>query len=140
MSLPASVQRVNRPLLLVAALVSALAFSLGGTARGVAALLGATLAVGNWYALRWLGGRFVSGASGGAGSSTALSLLLIGKIGLLMAIVYVLIARVRVDPIGLALGLGVLFVGPVLAGLSIASAGSSQSADPAAARAAREER
>lgn len=135
MSLPASTQRMTLPLLLVAAAVVVLAFALWGQTRGFAAALGAGLAVGNWFALRWLAGRLVLGGA----RSIGLSLLLIAKIGLLMAIVFVLINRVQVDPIGLAFGLGVLFIGPVLAGLLTAGR-SAPSLDPSAARAAREER
>src|SRR3712207_6417496 len=113
MNLPASAQRMTRPLLLIAAAVVALAFALWGTERGLAALVGAALSLGNWFALRFLAQRLV----GAAGSSAGLSILLIAKIGLLMGLVYVLINRVRLDPVGLAFGLSVLFVGPVLAGL-----------------------
>jgi hypothetical protein len=136
MSTSSPTQRMTRPLLLIAAIVVVSAFSLWGSTRGVAALVGAALAVGNWFALRWLSARLVSSGSRGA----ALGFLLIAKIGLLMAIVFVLINRVRLDPIGLAFGLGVLFVGPVLASLLTAGASAASSLDPSAARAAREER
>jgi hypothetical protein len=66
--------------------------------------------------------------------------LLVGKIGLLMAVVFILISRLALDPIGLAFGLGILFLGPVIAGLLSATNGSVQSLDPSAASAAREER
>ncbi len=115
--------RVNRPVVISALVVVALAFALTGPTRGLAALFGAALAVGNWFALRFLAARFVHAS---AASSTGFSLLLIGKIGLLMAIVYLLIARLGADPIGLALGLSVLFVGPLLAGVLGASASSAQ--------------
>jgi hypothetical protein len=129
-------QKMTRPLLLVAAIVVVSAFSLWGTTRGVAALVGASLAVGNWFALRWLAARLVGAGSRGA----ALGLLLMAKIGLLMAIVFVLINRVQLDPVGLAFGLSVLFVGPVLASLLTAGAHAAPSLDPSAARSAREER
>jgi hypothetical protein len=132
-------QRMTRPLLLIAAIVVVSAFALWGSTRGVAALVGASLAVGNWFALRWLSARLVASGSRGA----ALGFLLIAKIGLLMAIVFVLINRVRLDPIGLAFGLGVLFVGPVLASLLTAGGPSTSpvpSLDPSAAGSAREER
>ncbi len=119
--------RVNRPVVISAVVVVALAFALTGPTRGLAALLGAGVAVGNWFALRFLAARFV-GAS--AASSTGFSLLLIGKIGLLMAIVYGLHARLGADPIGLALGLSVLFVGPLLAGVMAGSAASAAASDP----------
>ena len=136
MSLPSSTQRMTLPLLLVAVAMVAIAFAIWGSTRGVAALIGAAIGVGNWFALRWLAGRLVSNGGGKA----AVSLLLVAKIVALMGIVFVLINRLQVDPIGLAFGLGVLFVGPVLAGLLTGGAGSAQSLDPSAVRSAREGR
>jgi hypothetical protein len=137
MSLPAATQRMSRPLLLIAAIVVVLAFALWGAERGVAALLGAALSVANWFALRWLAGRL---AARGEGQSAALSLLLIAKIAALMAIVFVLINRVGVDAVGLAFGLGVLFVGPVLAGLLAGNGPTSESGISSPVPSAREER
>lgn len=141
MSLPAATQRMTRPLLAIALAVVVLAFSLWGTERGVAALIGAALSVANWFALRWLAARLVASGSGKA----VLSLLLIAKIGLLMAMVFVLINRLAIDPIGLAFGLGVLFVGPVLAALASATGApptgaSAPAIQSSAVRSAREER
>ena len=142
MSLPQTTQRMTRPMLAIAVAVVALAFSLWGSERGVAALIGASLSVGNWFALRWLASRLVASS----GSSAVLSMLLIAKIGLLMAIVFVLINRLSIDALGLAFGLGVLFVGPVLAALASTSTGTAQVGGPEsplhspAVRSAREER
>jgi len=136
MSLPPATQRMTRPLLLVAGIVVVLAFAIWGSTRGTAALIGATLGVANWFALRWLVARLVIQGSG----RVAASLLLMAKILVLMGTVFVLINRLGVDPIGLAFGLGVLFVGPVLAGLLTAGTGSAQSLDPSAVHSAREER
>jgi len=148
MSSPVSTQKMTRPLLLIAAIVVVSAFSLWGATRGVAALVGASLSLANWFALRWLAARLVGAGSRGA----AMGVLLMAKIGLLMGIVFVLINRVQLDPIGLAFGLSVLFVGPVLASLltaGVEAGGSSArelrtdaapSLDPSAVHAAREER
>ncbi|MDB4974831.1 MAG: hypothetical protein JWN48_3172 [Myxococcaceae bacterium] len=140
MSTSVTTQRMTRPLLLIAAIVVVSAFALWGVERGVAALIGALLSVGNWFALRGLSARLVSANFASGARGAALGFLLIGKIGLLMAIVFILINRVRLDPIGLAFGLSVLFVGPVLAGLLTAGNGAAQSLDPSAALPAREER
>jgi hypothetical protein len=118
-----------RMLLVVAAGFVALAFAIWGVTRGTAAAIGATLSVLNWFALRWLTERIArtdGQTKGGA------SLLLVGKMGLLMALVYILIQRLDVDPIGLAFGLGVLFIGPVVTTL----VGPGQSIKPASAQAA----
>jgi hypothetical protein len=133
--------KTTRVLLLIAGCLVVLAYVQWGAARGTAALVGAALSLLNWFALRWFTARLISGAavdgSAASGSAKALvSLLLMGKIGLLIAIVYLLIQHLRVDPVGLAFGLGVLFIGPVVAGL-VSGAGS---VHPSAANAAREER
>jgi hypothetical protein len=119
--------RMTRPLLLIAASVTCLAFAIWGAQRGMAAAVGAGLSLVNWFALRWLVARMFEGQSNRA----ALGVLLMAKIGVLIGVVYVLIGRLQLDPVGLAFGLGVLFVGPVVAGLL---------ANPSAASSAREER
>jgi hypothetical protein len=103
-----------RLLLAIAAGFVALAFAMWGVERGVAALVGATLSVLNWFALRWLTARIAHTDGQSKGGA---SLLLVAKMGLLMALVYILIQRLNVDPIGLAFGLGVLFIGPVVTAL-----------------------
>jgi hypothetical protein len=134
---PLATPRTTRLLLLIAAGFVASAFALWGTQRGVAALVGAGLSVLNWLALRWLTGRIVRADAPGKGAA---SMLLIGKIGLLIAVVYILISRLRLDPVGLAFGLGVLFIGPVVVGI-VGAGRATASTDPLrAAPAAREER
>jgi hypothetical protein len=123
-----STPRTTWILLLIAAVFVSLAFALCGIDRGIAALVGATLSVINWLALRWLTGRIVRADSPGKGVA---GLLLVGKIGLLMGAIYILISRLHLDPLGLAFGLGVLFIGPVVVGL--AGAGQSNDALRAAA-------
>jgi hypothetical protein len=103
-----------RLLLVIAAGFVALAFAMWGVTRGLGALIGATLSVLNWFALRWLTERIANTEGQSKGGA---SLLLVAKMGLLMALVYILIQRLNVDPIGLAFGLGVLFIGPVLTAL-----------------------
>lgn len=149
MTTPLDKSSSTRVLLLIAAVLVATAFAIWDTSRGIAALVGAVVGLLNWFALRWLTGRIVGSGEGSGVSKAGVSLLLVGKIGLLMAVVFVLINRVRVDPIGLAFGLGVLFIGPVVAGVIAGterptnrSAGSNpeQPLNPNAGMAAREER
>jgi ATP synthase I chain len=121
-----------RMLLVVAAGFVALAFAIWGVERGLAALIGATLSVLNWFALRWLTERIAHSEGQSKGGA---SLLLVAKMGLLMALVYILIQRLHVDPIGLAFGLGVLFIGPVVTtlvgpGQSLKQAGTQPALDP----------
>lgn len=134
MSLPATSRRMNRPIVLIAASTVAVAFALWDVPRASAALIGAALSVANWFALRWLVVRLASQPQ----SPLLSGILLVAKIGVLIGAVFVLISRLGVDPIGLAFGLSVLFVGPVLAALR--TLGPTASLDPSAARPAREER
>lgn len=157
MSSTTATDKTTRVLLLIAAVFVALAFGMWGQERGVAAAVGAVVSIANWLVLRWLTSRIVDPDAGT--SKAAMSLLLVAKIGFLMGIVYILIQRLRLDPVGLAFGLGVLFIGPVVANLAgagrssaaggasplpAAGAGSlanaSNSTHPSAASAAREER
>lgn len=85
-----------------------------GTERGVAAGMGAALSVLNWMSLRWLVGRVIAAK---AAMRVGFSLLLVAKMGALMAVLFVLMQRFSVEPLGLMLGLGVFFVGPVLGAL-----------------------
>jgi len=139
MNNPLATPRITRTLLLIAAL-----FALWSPARGLATAVGAGLSLLNWLALRWLAGRILDNGQavaleGGASSvgKALASLLLFAKIGLLMGLVFVLINRLQLDAIGLVFGLGVLFVGPVVAGLMAAAP---RPLSPSAANAAREER
>ncbi len=124
--------RIARTLLVFAAAISALAFANWGTRMGIAASTGAAVGVANWFALRWLGNRIMSGE----GNRALVSLLTIGKIGLLIAIVAVLINTLKLDPVGLCMGLSVLFLGPAI-GAVLAT---TDSKNPAAAQVAHEER
>lgn len=158
--------KTTRLLLLIAACLVTLAYAQWGVVRGTATLVGAGLSLLNWLALRWLTARILEpdtdagerevvvdardparavdagdlarsvDARGSARSKAFISLLLVGKIGVLIGVVYVLIQHLRVDPVGLAFGLGVLFIGPLVAG--VVSGG--RALHPPAAAAAREER
>jgi hypothetical protein len=139
--------RITRTLLAIAALIVAASFAMGPAERGVATLVGAGVSLLNLAVLRWLAARILDNGGGAtldhaasatgpgadparvgetegaaAGGKLGASLLLIVKMALLIAIVFVLIHRVQLDPIGLVLGLGVLFIGPVVAGLLAATA------------------
>jgi hypothetical protein len=124
--------KIARTLLVFGAAISALSFANWGVDRGIAATVGAAVGMANWLALRWIGGRLVNGGSHRA----IMSLLAIGKIGLLIAIVFFLVRTLRLDPIGLCLGLSVLFLGPAVGALLA----STEPKNPSAASVAHEER
>lgn len=81
-----------------------------GPARGAAAAVGSTVSVLNWVSMRWLIGRILAAD---ASSRAGFSLLLVAKMGALMGVLYLLMQHFALDPLGLVLGLSVLFVGPV---------------------------
>jgi hypothetical protein len=114
MNLPSQSSRISRTMLALAVAISVLGFVNGGMDRGMAATVGALVSVVNWLALRWFAGRIMVGE--GAARALA-SVLIVAKIGLLMAIVYVLINVWHLEPVGLCLGLSVLFFGPIVGGL-----------------------
>jgi hypothetical protein len=111
MTSPTTLQRMNKPLLTLAAILVLAAYGLWGAERGLAALAGVIVGLGNWFSLGWLMGRLVLAQSA---QRAVISLLLVAKIGLLMAIVFVLMRHLRLDAIGLLWGLSVLFLGPVV--------------------------
>jgi hypothetical protein len=133
--------RISRTLVVFALAISALAFANWGVDRGVATAAGAALSVANWFALRWLGGRLFAGEGP---QRALLSLLVVAKIGLLMAMVFVLVNTLKLDAIGLCLGLSVLFLGPAIGGLLAGPTPSgpalNSAESPPAATAAHEER
>ena len=140
MTAPLGTLRPHFAFLAVACLVVASAFALWGEQRGQAALAGAVVATVNWVLVRFIGARMFASAEGGenpAGSRAFLSMLLMAKIGALMAVVYLLIQRLRLDPLGLAFGLGVMFLGPLVASLFAGESGRPMS--PSAATAASKE-
>lgn len=87
-------------------------------ARSVA--VGATIAVVNWFLLRWMVGRAVD-SSGGRGS-VGVMLLPIVKMGLLMGLSAVLMLNGIVAPIAFGIGLSAL-VGGLLFGSFLYIAG-----------------
>ncbi|MFT3921250.1 MAG: hypothetical protein QM778_01820 [Myxococcales bacterium] len=116
MTTPNNLQRLNRPLLTLAAILVSAAFGLWGSERALAALAGVIVGLANWFSLGWLMGRLVLAQRA---QRAVISLLLVGKIGLLMAIVFVLLRHLKLDAVGLLWGLSVLFLGPVISALLV---------------------
>lgn len=91
---------------------SLVALVVAGVWVGFSTAAGAALALGNFYIYRWVAGRITGG---NIRRQSALSLLLVAKMGALMGLVYLLIARHWVDPLGFIVGLSALVLG-LLAG------------------------
>jgi hypothetical protein len=118
MTVPTTIQRLNRPLLTLAAILVSSAYALWGAERGVAAFAGVVVGLANWFSLSWLMGRLVIAQQA---QRAVISLLLVAKIGLLMAIVFVLMRHLALDAVGLLWGLSVLFLGPVVSALLVST-------------------
>jgi hypothetical protein len=113
-----STHTVTGVVALLGVAITAACWGVWGPERGQAAAMGSALGVLNWVALRWLVSRIVGDESSGR---AGFSLLLVGKMAALMGIIFVLMNHFSIEPLGLTLGLGVLFVGPVLGSLLVGS-------------------
>jgi hypothetical protein len=99
------VSRASRTLLVLGAAVTGLAFLLGGERVAVGALVGAVVALANFQALGWIVRRLLQGSMRGAATP---SVLLVLKMGVLIAVAWALVVRFGVDLLGLMIGLGTL--------------------------------
>ena len=103
--------RMTLHIALSGAVLTALVYFLVGPASGGGALVGATVAVLNWLALRWLLARIMRGTDR---KRIGVSLLLVGKMAVLMAVCWMLIAHLDVDALGFIVGISALFIGLAL--------------------------
>lgn len=79
-----------------------------GAWLGVSAAAGAIVAVVNWYLYRWIIDRVMRG---NLRQQSVLMLLLVAKMGALMALIYFLISRHWVDAVGFVIGISALVAG-----------------------------
>ena len=105
--------RIERTNLILAAMVTGLAAVLWGARGALSAGVGAALACADFWVLVRIGGRLVE---------SALSFLLLAKTMVLIALVFVSIAVLRLDPVPFALGFSVFVVSILLLGLRAAAA------------------
>ena len=113
--------RIERTNLILAAMVTGLAAVLWGARGALSAGVGAALACADFWVLVRIGGRLVESARTGT-PSRALSFLLLAKTMVLIALVFVSIAVLRLDPVPFALGFSVFVVSILLLGLRAAAA------------------
>lgn len=103
-----TLQRITLYVVGSSVLLTALAFVVGGVTMGVGAVVGGTLAVLNWLAMRWVGQRLlVASDKGRIVWGTLLGL----KMALLLAITWMILSTGLVDPIGFTVGLSALMLG-----------------------------
>jgi hypothetical protein len=88
--------------------LSAIAFLVAGPAFGLGTAVGAIVALANWSVIQWIVGRVTGGTTR---SQAGFMLLLVAKMGALMALVYVVLSRGWIQPIAFAVGMSALFGG-----------------------------
>jgi hypothetical protein len=87
---------------------AAITYFAAGAWMGVSAAVGAFLAIFNWYLYRWIIGRVMRG---NVRQQSVLMLILVVKMGALMALIYYIISRQWVDPVGFLIGISALVAG-----------------------------
>lgn len=98
---------VERANLVVGALLLLIAGLVMGPGHGLLSMaVGVVLGVVNFRVIAWIGRRVMEAASR---SRTAFFLLFLAKFGVLVALTYVLVVRVRVDVLPFLLGISTLF-------------------------------
>jgi hypothetical protein len=105
------VERLTWFILGLGVAVTAAAYALHGRMAGQSAAAGAGVALGNWFLLRFILARVISGSMR---SKAAFSGLLVVKMGALMGIVFVLLHNRWVDALPFTLGVSSLVVGSLL--------------------------
>jgi len=108
--------RITLSVAVAGVVLASLAWLLAGATVGLGAAVGAGVALANWLVLRWVMGRLMRGTTR---SRSGLMVLLALKMGALMAVCWVLVAVLGVDPVGFAIGMGALVFG-VVAGAALA--------------------
>lgn len=92
--------------------LTTVAFFISGETFALGTATGAAVAVANWMLIQWIVGRVTGGTTQ---RQAGFMLLLVAKMGALMALVYVILSRGWVQPVAFALGISALF-GGLLAG------------------------
>ncbi len=110
MSSPSVFDRYALIIAATGAVITGLTYGIAGSEMGVAAAAGALLAVGNWLLSRWSLLRIFQG-----GKSRGIVVgVMVMKLGLFAAVLWICLFRLALDPFGLLLGLSAFVVGMFL--------------------------
>ncbi len=112
----APIDRLTLNVALAGVVLTVLVFAIGGLSPAVGAAVGAVVAVLNFVGLRWLVMRLVHGPQKSRGST---AVMLAMKMVFILAIIWILLAKVGVHPIGFAVGFSALFIGFAMAGKNV---------------------
>jgi hypothetical protein len=119
-----TLQRITLYVVGASVALTALAFILGGTRMGIGAVVGGTLGVLNWLAMRWVGERLLIANDKGRLVWGALLAL---KMAALLAITWTILSTGLVDPIGFTVGLSGLILGALAGAFHSAISGPASS-------------
>lgn len=92
-------------------LLAAVTYGVAGIYSGGSAAVGAIIAVANFYLFGWIADQVVKGS---VRKRTGLMFLLVVKMGALMALIYFLISRHWIEPIGFMVGISALVIGVIV--------------------------
>src|SRR5688572_23993853 len=106
-----ALDRMTAFILGLGAVASLGALLLVGPMRALSVATGVVVAIANWYLLRFIVGRVVSGTVRNQG---AFSFVLFVKMGGLMALVFILLRSGLFSPIAFTVGMSCLVVGALL--------------------------
>lgn len=102
-----AIDRITSTVTVLGGLLSAGSFVISNEV-GFGALAGALVAIADWLIIRWIGQRMLAV---GDRARTVLSLVLIGKMGLVFAACAVILSSGLVSPVGFMIGIGALVLG-----------------------------
>ena len=105
------VERLTWYILGLGLIASLCAYAIYGRSAGQSTAAGVTLALGNWYLMRFILGRIMNGSMR---SKTMFGALLIAKMGVLMAAVFACLHTGLFEPVAFTVGVSCLVVGTLL--------------------------
>jgi len=118
------IDRLTLNVALAGAVLTVICFAIGGLGPAIGSLAGTIVAVVNFVGLRWLVYRLVYGPPRGR---SAIAILLALKMALVMAVIWILLGKVGIHPIGFAVGFSSLFIGFAMAGGRVLNAANGES-------------
>lgn len=115
----APIDRLTLNVALAGAVLTVIVFAIGGLGPAVGAAAGAVVAVVNFVGLRWLVMRLIYGPERSRGAT---AVMLAMKMAFVLAVIWILLAKAGVHPIGFAVGFSALFIGFAMAGKNVLTA------------------
>ena len=121
-----TLKRITHYVIGASAVLTAVAFFLGGAWMGLGAAVGGAVAVGNWLGMRWIGERLLRANDKGR---MVWGSLLAFKMAAILGVVWMILATGWVDPMGFALGMSGFVLGILGGAFHLAASGSAPAAE-----------